>query len=379
MRLASSRRSLGFSGETTDQSPESDLSQPCIRPTITFLIKGLISTGKSTLFNAILSKNISKASMKRQTMCQVILTEDPAADKSQQAIYDHIEAINKEVYERVRCYTLTNFMIFFEWFYFGFQTETGKGLPYLREVPVSIAPVHGFIPRIEGVDYRFVETVGFDDPKTDPLNRKWFSNCTKWSDVVLFVTDKEKCMNTRTEQSLFKETVRDINEAKSIGKNIPIILVINKVEEPNDEEVKGMIAQCQANVRRIMVETGIPDHPIEFVTISSITALHHRMFMSNRSFKGMSCADIARLAELELGRKGKSLAHDKSKHPELVHLLMKTMEDQQQLNKESGFNKLADAIDKHVISKVLTISYELFFYKTIDHIFWPCLINRPVD
>ena len=176
-------------------------------------------------------------------------------------------------------------------------------------------------------------------------------------------------MNTRTEQSLFKETVRDINEAKSIGKNIPIILVINKVEEPNDEEVKGMIAQCQANVRRIMVETGIPDHPIEFVTISSITALHHRMFMSNRSFKGMSCADIARLAELELGRKGKSLAHDKSKHPELVHLLMKTMEDQQQLNKESGFNKLADAIDKHVISKVLTISYELFFYKTIDHIF----------
>lgn len=90
--------------EAVEELNDSILSRPGSIPCFTFLIKGLISSGKSTLFNAILSRNMSKTSIKRQTMCQVILTESATARESINAasIYDHISEINQQVYAQVR-------------------------------------------------------------------------------------------------------------------------------------------------------------------------------------------------------------------------------------------------------------------------------------
>ena len=160
-------------------------------------------------------------------------------------------------------------------------------------------------------------------------------------------------MNTLTEQTLMNETIRDIVEAVAAGKTIPLIVIINKVEEPDDDEVKEMIEQCKVNVKRILAASGVPDHPVEFVEISAMTALHYRMFMTNKSFVGMDLKDVARLAEIELGRKGKTMAKDESKHAELIKLLLeRSKEDADQWKQECGIDKLTAAIDKLVTARV---------------------------
>ena len=79
------------------------LSRPRARPQITFLIKGLMNSGKSTLFNAIFSNNISKTSTKRQTMCQVVVTEGQVKGIARDVkdVFREIQEINTEVYAKV--------------------------------------------------------------------------------------------------------------------------------------------------------------------------------------------------------------------------------------------------------------------------------------
>jgi hypothetical protein len=119
-------------------------------------------------------------------------------------------------------------------------------------------------------------SVGFDDPKTDSANARWFQANTKWADAVFFVTDKEKCMNTKSEQSLLTATIDDIKQAHTMGKSIPLVIVINKVEDTEDEEVKEMINQCKANVNRIMQEKGATQLSVSFSVISAMNALYYR-------------------------------------------------------------------------------------------------------
>jgi ribosome-interacting GTPase 1 len=84
-------------------------------------------------------------------------------------------------------------------------------------------------------------------------------------------------MNTMTEQTLLKVTIDDIKKASEMGKYIPLIIVINKVEDPDDDEVKEMINQCKANVLRIMQQRDASDLPVSFSVISAMNALYYRL------------------------------------------------------------------------------------------------------
>jgi predicted GTPase len=113
------------------------LSKPSDGPCLTIVIKGLINSGKSTLFNAIFSRNMSKTSIKRQTMCQTVLTEANHTTTNYEEIYAAISDVNKKVYE---------------------STEAGHDIKNITEIERAIAPVEGFLRRVQGIKYRYVET-----------------------------------------------------------------------------------------------------------------------------------------------------------------------------------------------------------------------------
>jgi ribosome biogenesis GTPase A len=113
------------------------LSNTTNSPCLTFVVKGLINSGKSTFFNAIFSRNISKTSMKRQTMCQTILTENYNSSTDYEAIYDSILEVNKAVYGK---------------------TEAGLQVDNIDEIEQDVALVEKFLKRIPDVLYRYVET-----------------------------------------------------------------------------------------------------------------------------------------------------------------------------------------------------------------------------
>jgi GTPase SAR1 family protein len=319
----------------------SKISIPGPRPRFTILIKGLINTGKSTLFNAVMTNNYSATSMRRKTMCQVILTENNQNATTFDSLRDTIEKINDQFYK---------------------QTEQGQSIDELPEIVSNIPIIESFLPRINGVDYRFVETVGFDDPKTDVANHKWFVENTRYSDVLLFITDKEKCMNTFTEQNLLKETLKDLKKVQTYGKTIPLIVIINKVEEGDDPEIKAMIHQCRSNIDRILREEGIPDYPVEYAEISAMTAYFYRLFLSTNSFQGMEQKDIVKLGEIELGREGKQLAKDPSQHAILAQKIKERIDQDEtgvKWQQECGLDSLVNGI-------YLFIS--LLFFNNIYHL-----------
>ena len=304
-------------------------------PCVTFIIKGLINSGKSTLFNAIFSRNISKTSIKRQTMCQIIFEECPTErNLDHTELYSLIEANNKELY---------------------IQTEKGHSVPVIPEIERKVPVVEKFFNHIEGINYRYIETVGFDDPKTDTANNKWFAENTQWADVLFFVTDKEKCMNTATEQTLFKTTVKDLMNCYNDGKLISLIIVINKVEDIDDPEVQDMINQCKSNVERILAELKAIDIiTYKFSVISAMKSLYYRLFLVNNSFNGMEQKDIIKFAEMELGREGKSLANDTKNHTKLALIIKNRLDNDNsgiQWQQECGINELIQCIDELILTK----------------------------
>lgn len=160
-------------------------------------------------------------------------------------------------------------------------------------------------------------------------------------------------MNTKTEQNLLVDTIKDLLAAQVEGKTISLVIVINKVEESDDAEIIEMIAQCKANVTRIIREQGATSLPTEFSVISAMTALYYRMFRSTWSFAGMELKDISRLAEIELGRVGKQLAKDPSKHRELVSKLKEHMErDPNMWQNECGISNLVSVLDNVLLGQV---------------------------
>jgi hypothetical protein len=180
------------------------------------------------------------------------------------------------------------------------------GLPVVED---EVPPIEGFFPRLDYIYYRLVETVGFDDKETDDANHKWFKDNSKWFDILIFVTDKEKCMNNDSEQKLFRKTVDDIKVCQLEGKTIPIVVVINKIDGANPDDLNTMANQCRTYVLRILAEAGIPDHPCTFCRVTAMKTLYYRLFMSSNSFQHMDQHSIEELAQLELGvREGKALS-----------------------------------------------------------------------
>lgn len=285
----------GNRSETLAESTES--------PRITFIIKGLINTGKSTLFNSLFGKNISRTSMRRETMCQSILIEESTVHA-----FDTPE-IASEI-------TVNNQVV-----------NPSRYIEKIPEVLKKIPLVHDLFPRFEGITYRYVETVGFDDPVTDPANKKWFSENIKWCDVLIFLTDKEKCMNNNSERLLMQNTLQDLVHVKNtLGKSIPLIVLVNKVEDENDDEVRAVISQCEATVND-MISKITKDYnfsiDVHFCHISAMTFFLYRSFLRNNTFDGMEAKDISKLCEIELGMPGKVRSKNIDEHAELASEIRK--------------------------------------------------------
>ena len=95
---------------------------------------------------------------------------------------------------------------------------------------------------------------------------------------------------------------------------------------------------------------------MEFVNISAITALHYRLFLSERSLGGIGQNDIVRLAETELGREGKILAKDPEKHSVLVAKLLDRLESNAEgWQRDCGFADLNQALSKPLVNQVRTL------------------------
>lgn len=302
------------------------------------IFQGLVNSGKSTILKVI----FPNVSISRETSCQIIATE--GSSELAAAVSDSSSKRAHQAPDVVYSNHATFPML---------PKKERMQLSAFREAEILVPPFENLFRRFTNTSFRLVKTNGFDDPMNDDANKRWFQQNTKFADVLFFVTDATRCLTSKVEQNLFRETVRDLLASVAIGKVIPVIVIINKVDDPDDEAVAKMVVQCKAIVVDIMAKLNAGAHPVEVVELSAQSALCYRMFMQKWNFDGMDQRSVSRIADFELGRQGKKLANDLSTHATLATLLKnRIQEDSTQWKSVCGISKLVDVLDRHVSAKV---------------------------
>jgi len=115
-----------------------------------------------------------------------------------------------------------------------------------------------------GVD--IVDTMGFDDPKTDPVNFDWIRRNIQWLDSIIFVTHLTKCLNQKSEQETFAKLVSFVENTNSRAK---IVVLANMVDQYDDvDDVNSALAECKVIVNRLAPKHNIAVHGISAQQIS---------------------------------------------------------------------------------------------------------------
>ena len=114
--------------------------QPCV----TFMLKGLINSGKSTLFNGMFSCNLSAMSIKRQTMVQVLLSEaaDPSMVDDPKEVHAEISHLNNINYQAT-----------------SQLSGTYKEIDNIPEFKARVSGVNSLLPHLDNVGFQFVDSV----------------------------------------------------------------------------------------------------------------------------------------------------------------------------------------------------------------------------
>jgi hypothetical protein len=79
------------------------------------------------------------------------------------------------------------------------------------------------------------------------------------------------------------------------------------------------------------------------------------MFLVKKNFDGMEQKDIAKLAEMELGRDGKSMAKNPKNYSKLANMIsdrLHAINSVQKWQEECGIDQLVDHINNMLLSEV---------------------------
>ena len=136
-------------------------------PSIGVIVIGEMNTGKSTFNNALLGKEYSATSLCRQTLTQSFFSYDKAVTGKQM--------------KNIRC-TISN--------HNKLQKEAVSKLNTIR-FPIKTPQLSKLLATYK-CGFELIDTVGFNDPITDPSNYKWLDKNLNWIDTVFFITAPDK-------------------------------------------------------------------------------------------------------------------------------------------------------------------------------------------
>ena len=214
--------------------------------------------------------------------------------------------------------------------------------------------------RLGSFEYCVMNTAYNNNSENTTCDKKWFQSIIKYLDCILFLTDVDHGLSNTLEIEYFQDTIEDILSAYSEGKTVSLVVIINKVDRMDDTETAFAAQECRYKARRILEDRGLPEDMVEFVEISASISRMYQTFISSYNLDGLDQKEINRLAETELGRQGKSLAKDPTKHEELCEALRQRIsEEPDQWRIDSGLHTLWAAIHK-LIEDTVSIILDCF-------------------
>lgn len=227
-------------GKLLDQGLTQKLSQPKMEIRVGLL--GNVSAGKTTLLNALFKDKYGEVSMKRCTaginFFHVSREIEAAAGQlgtgssvlEARSICSEIKQANKSLREKPKI------------------EEKHFAVKSLGDSIVTMDPN---LPDLELV---VVDVPGLNESGTSTLYKNYVKENFHSFDYVMIVMDVNQGVNTDEQVGLLEFVKSNCREVR----DIPVCVIINKVDQSADEEVLEMCAEIEDKVAQIFGEDAVP-------------------------------------------------------------------------------------------------------------------------
>jgi GTP-binding protein EngB required for normal cell division len=335
---------------------------------------GGVSTGKSTILNAIFCEELTQCKIKRTTMVPTIYVEnenDTENVTSPELIFTTISDINKKIIEK---------------------TETGQPInrSEYRELVFNVGKLD--INILNGSYVNVYDIPGLNDVRTKDIYYSYLDdNFTKFNLVVLIV-DIHSGLNTSDEMQIVDYiTSHTREEMEKNGKNIYTLVVVNKadymqLEDESDDkliltgELSEMFEQVQNTITDEFTKRNITDNLIGIIPLCALDSYLYRMVKKNgKNFK-LSQEQILKIGINEDGKKFSKLKP--ATQEKKVYEILANKEFIDDMIKLSGFSHLESILHKFLsennVGRQIRVNNLLFEMKKLPRVYAEVVSTAPV-
>lgn len=335
---------------------------------------GGVSTGKSTILNAIFCEELTQCKIKRTTMVPTIYVEnenDTENITSPELIFTTISDINKKIIEK---------------------TETGQPTDRseYRELVFNVGKLD--INILNGSYVNVYDIPGLNDVRTKDVYYSYLDdNFTKFNLVVLIV-DIHSGLNTSDEMQIVDYiTTHTREEMEKNGKNIYTLVVVNKadymqLEDESDDkliltgELNEMFEQVQNTITAEFTKRNIKDNLIGIIPLCALDSYLYRMVKKNGKKFKLSQEQILKIGINEDGKKFSKLKP--ATQEKKVYEILANKEFIDDMIKLSGFSHLESILHKFLsendVGRQIRVNNLLFELKKLPSLHEEVLLAAPI-
>ena len=260
---------------------------------------GGVSTGKSTILNAIFCEELTQCKIKRTTMVPTVYVENendtPNLDEPKH-IFEKIAQKNREIIEKTESGATVKDAEYDE-----LQFQVGKlDINILSDSYVNVYDIPGLNDaRTKSVYYKYLQSNFFN------------------FNLVIFIVDIHSGLNTSDEADILNFIADHTRQQlKENGKKIYTLVVVNKADdmqlsETNKLEITGELGEMFDQVQRTITDAfqscNISEHLIGIIPLCGIDSYLYRMIKKHGDKFKLSPEQILKIGINENGKKFSTL------------------------------------------------------------------------
>lgn len=263
---------------------------------------GGVSTGKSTILNAIFCEELTQCKIKRTTMVPTIYIENendsPNLDIPEH-IFSTISKKNKEIIEKTESGSLTT------------ESDYDELIFNVGKLDINILP-DSYV--------NVYDIPGLNDARTKDIYYKYLEKNFIKFNLLIFIVDIHSGLNTSDENDILTFIVNHTKKQLcDNNKKIYTLVVVNKADDmqlvedsANDEleltgELSEMMEQVKKTITREFSDNEISNHLVGIIPLCAIDSYLYRMVKKHGNDFKLSPEQILKIGINENGKKFSTL------------------------------------------------------------------------
>lgn len=335
---------------------------------INVTIVGCVSSGKSTLLNALFCENLAQMKMKRTTMVPCVFIENKDNDSINiKEISQNIESVNTTLIKK---------------------SVENKNVNYEDYKPLYF--------NVGKIDLKFdvkcnltiYDIPGLNDSMTKHVYYNYLQENFVNFNIILFIVDINSGMNTDNEIEILQFIIAQTKTVTE--KKIYTLVVINKVDDMQINngkieitgELNEMYDQIIHTVNSKFTENNIIDHLIGIIPICAFDAFLYRMILHKNTEYELTPENILKIGINEMGKK--FMHFDKNKQKQKVNEIISNTQFLYDMIKLSGFGNFKKTLNQFLINNsnkliIDNLIYEYNLLPSLRNIFMNMSFDNNLD